>query len=345
IQVDCPEDVATYIHRVGRTARYESGGRSILFLSPSETKMLEKLEEKKIPIRLLKANPKRLQPISGLLAALLVKYPNLLSLAQRAFVTYLRSIHKQHDRDLFDVAKLPVEEFSASLGLPMSPKVRFLKRNVKGSSSNKLVEEQPPPPPLLPGRTEEEEEEETGDIFYSGKGDDDRRHDDAGGEKTTQTVIDDSPGVRILKKKKLKINLNRPAGSRVVFDDVGNALPPLAGLAEMNPDSDSVKLDVDKVSERFAKLKEEMRAADREDKVVDRERRREKRIKLKMKLKRGREEEEEGEGGGGVCCGKKKKKKIYLESDDEEKKVVDASGISVAEQEEIALKLLNSMHS
>ena len=26
LQVDCPEDVASYIHRVGRTARYTSGG-------------------------------------------------------------------------------------------------------------------------------------------------------------------------------------------------------------------------------------------------------------------------------------------------------------------------------
>ncbi|XP_052485144.1 uncharacterized protein LOC105768051 [Gossypium raimondii] len=35
-----------------------------------------------------KANTKRLQPVSGLLSALLVKYPNMLQLAQRAFITY-----------------------------------------------------------------------------------------------------------------------------------------------------------------------------------------------------------------------------------------------------------------
>lgn len=53
-QVDCPEDVSAYIHRVGRTARYQSGGRSVLFLAPSETAMLNKLEAAKIPIRLIK---------------------------------------------------------------------------------------------------------------------------------------------------------------------------------------------------------------------------------------------------------------------------------------------------
>lgn len=52
--MDCPDDVASYIHRVGRTARYLSGGRTVLFLEPSEMKMLEKLRAAKIPIRLTK---------------------------------------------------------------------------------------------------------------------------------------------------------------------------------------------------------------------------------------------------------------------------------------------------
>ncbi|KAJ0101765.1 hypothetical protein Patl1_04222 [Pistacia atlantica] len=54
VQLDCPEDVASYIHRVGRTARYNSGGRSVLFLMPSEMKMLENLREAKIPIQFTK---------------------------------------------------------------------------------------------------------------------------------------------------------------------------------------------------------------------------------------------------------------------------------------------------
>lgn len=63
VQVDCPEDCAAYIHRVGRTARYFSGERSVLFVMPSEVKMLEKLEEKKIPLRVIKANEKRIQSV------------------------------------------------------------------------------------------------------------------------------------------------------------------------------------------------------------------------------------------------------------------------------------------
>lgn len=84
-----------------------------------------------IAILISQANTKRLQPVSGLLSALLVKYPDMQQLAQRAFITYLRSIHIQKDKEVFDVMKLPIDEYSASLGLPMTPKVRFLKQKNK----------------------------------------------------------------------------------------------------------------------------------------------------------------------------------------------------------------------
>ncbi|MFQ6641650.1 hypothetical protein Gotur_016143 [Gossypium turneri] len=48
------------------------------------------LEKSKIDLDLLvsQENTKRLQPVSGLLLALLVKYPDMQQLAQRAFITY-----------------------------------------------------------------------------------------------------------------------------------------------------------------------------------------------------------------------------------------------------------------
>ncbi len=48
-KADCPEDSATYIHRVGRTARYLASGRALLLLVPSEREgMLKLLEEAKV---------------------------------------------------------------------------------------------------------------------------------------------------------------------------------------------------------------------------------------------------------------------------------------------------------
>lgn len=50
VQGDCPEDAATYIHRVGRTARFHRGGESLLLLLPSEEGIIEDLKERRVPI-------------------------------------------------------------------------------------------------------------------------------------------------------------------------------------------------------------------------------------------------------------------------------------------------------
>ena len=44
LQLDAPEDAETYIHRVGRTARYESHGKALLLLCPSEMKACSRPE-------------------------------------------------------------------------------------------------------------------------------------------------------------------------------------------------------------------------------------------------------------------------------------------------------------
>ncbi|XP_009795697.1 DEAD-box ATP-dependent RNA helicase 32-like [Nicotiana tabacum] len=359
VQVDCPEDCAAYIHRVGRTARYLSGGRSLLFVMPSEMKMLEKLEEKKIPLRVIKANEKRIQSVSDLLASLLVKYPDLQHLSQRAFVTYLKSIHKQRDKEIFDVTKLPIDEFSASLGLPMTPKIRFLKQKLKGKTvsealsllpddtSNDNLLELPIKKPDT-GKSEGEEVEE--DLLLA-------KETQEVGELKINSKGDDMPVTRVLKKKKLKINVHRPVGTRVVFDEEGNTLPPLARLADTSGGADSVQLNKEKVNQRYAELRKNLKLADKEDKDLDRKRLKEKRIKEKMKYKRGREEEEEEEedeelsgSDGELPGGRVNKKTKIFDSDDEKPKDmaeegIAADAISVAEQEELALKLLSSMNS
>ncbi len=51
VQVDCPEDVAAYVHRVGRTARNETKGKSLLLLTPAELKMVEMLQQARVPLK------------------------------------------------------------------------------------------------------------------------------------------------------------------------------------------------------------------------------------------------------------------------------------------------------
>lgn len=128
IQVDCPEDADTYIHRVGRTARYQSKGRAVLFLDPSEEEgMLKNLEQKKIPIRKINVKENKKKSIRNQLQSMAFKQPDIKYLAQKAFVTYVRSIYLQRDKDIFDMNKLDLDSYAVSLGLPGTPQIRFRK--------------------------------------------------------------------------------------------------------------------------------------------------------------------------------------------------------------------------
>ncbi|KAG2489867.1 hypothetical protein HYH03_011669 [Edaphochlamys debaryana] len=132
LQGDCPEDAATYIHRVGRTARYMAAGHALLMLLPSEREgALKMLSEAKVPLTQIRPNPAKQQAVSPALQALLSKDQELKDFAQKSLVAYCRSVFLQPRKDVFDVAALPVEEFAASLGLASVPKLRFM-RKVKG---------------------------------------------------------------------------------------------------------------------------------------------------------------------------------------------------------------------
>lgn len=128
IQVDCPEDVDTYIHRVGRTARYNREGRGVLFLAPTEEEgMLRRFESKKVPVESINARQKKKQSIKSQLVHMCFKDPELKYLAQKAFVTYTKSLYVQKDKEIFNIKNYDLEAFAASLGLPGAPKIRFLK--------------------------------------------------------------------------------------------------------------------------------------------------------------------------------------------------------------------------
>ncbi|KAL5036436.1 ATP-dependent RNA helicase dbp4 [Batrachochytrium dendrobatidis] len=129
VQVDCPEDAATYIHRVGRTARYESHGQALLLLLPSEKDaMLLSLEQKKVPITEIKVNPSKTISIQSQLSALCTQSPDIKYLGQKAFICYLRSIYLQANKSIFNVEQMPVDLFAESLGLPGAPKIKFIQK-------------------------------------------------------------------------------------------------------------------------------------------------------------------------------------------------------------------------
>lgn len=141
LQMDCPEDVNAYIHRAGRTARFQRGGESLLVLLPSEEKMIEKLQERKIPISMIQINPKKLQSPQRKMEALLARDVALKESAQRAFIAYVKSVFLMKDKEVFNVRALNTDAFSRSLGLAIPPRIRFLQRmEQKGQLSNKSIE-------------------------------------------------------------------------------------------------------------------------------------------------------------------------------------------------------------
>lgn len=100
-----------------------------------------------------------------------------------------------------------------------------------------------------------------------------------------------------------------------------------------------------------------MKERDKEDKLLLRKRLREKRIKEKMKLRKGAEDSsgsdrEDSAGSDRETNDKRNKRsKIYFDDDNEDGEKenkhelgVKSESISLAEQEALALKLLSSMH-
>ena len=127
LQFDCPEDVDTYVHRVGRTARYRSTGHALMMLLRSEeAAMIEAMKQKRVPIEKIEANDAKKVSVRGHLQSLCSSEPEMKYLAQKAMMTYLRSVYLQRNKKVFDVHALPLQEFAESLGLAIAPKIKFL---------------------------------------------------------------------------------------------------------------------------------------------------------------------------------------------------------------------------
>lgn len=127
VQLDCPEDTANYIHRVGRTARYNKQGKALLTLLPSEAAgMATAFDDAKIPIKEIKLNPAKTQSCRQKVTSVVAADKDIKALAQKAVMSYVRSVHLQPNRAVFDAAALPVDDFALSYGLPGAPRMAFL---------------------------------------------------------------------------------------------------------------------------------------------------------------------------------------------------------------------------
>jgi ATP-dependent RNA helicase DDX10/DBP4 len=325
IQADCPEDADTYIHRVGRTARYESKGRAVLFLDPHEEEpFLKRLEHKKVPIQKVSVKENKKKSIKDELQNMCFKSPDLKYLGQKAFISYTRSVFLQKDKEVFQFKNLDLDAYAASLGLPGTPQVKFQKgEDVKrlknasraalsdGSESDSDGERRKPKKPEVRTKYDKmmerqnqdvlsshyrkllgDEEDDDEDDFMSVKrvlGDDDL--DDAAGVGDTaepkvvalgksELIIDSKRREKLLNSKK-KLSKYMDKGTRLVFDDDGNA----HAIYELQNEDDFRKEGpAEQIRREFVEAEaSKVREADIKDKEHAKQRRKEKRDKQKAR--------------------------------------------------------------
>ena len=98
IQLDCPQTLECYIHRVGRTGRFLDTGKAILFLDYTEANFTKILGINSINIHLVKFNEKQMISIESKLEILLKKNIYYHLLAQKAFISYAKFIYFQKNK-------------------------------------------------------------------------------------------------------------------------------------------------------------------------------------------------------------------------------------------------------
>ncbi|KAK4034634.1 P-loop containing nucleoside triphosphate hydrolase protein [Parachaetomium inaequale] len=348
IQADCPEDADTYIHRVGRTARYESKGRAVLFLEPSEEEgFLKRLEQKKVPIQKVNVRENKKKSIKNELQSYNFQSADLKYLGQKAFISYTRSIYLQKDKEVFKFKELDLDGFAESLGLAGTPQIKYHKgEDIKrlknasraaissGSESDsdgeggkrkkdkdqvrtkyqKMAERQNQD--VLSshyrkilgddGQATSDNQDDDDDDFLSVKrvlADDAQLDAAAGTDNPTTTeprviklgnselIIDSNRREKLLKSKK-KLLKYMDKGSKLVFDDDGNARP----VYELQDEDDFAQEGpADRLRRQFVAAEtEKVAEADLADKQAAKLRRREKRERQKAR-ERG-EEAAEREG-------------------------------------------------
>jgi ATP-dependent RNA helicase DDX18/HAS1 len=124
IQYDPPDDPREYIHRVGRTARGQSGtGRALLMLLPEELGFLKYLKAAKVPLNEYDFPPNKLANVQAQLEKLVEKNYYLHQAAKEAFRSYILAYNSHGLKDTFNIHSLDLKAVAKAFGFSMPPRV------------------------------------------------------------------------------------------------------------------------------------------------------------------------------------------------------------------------------
>ena len=358
VQFDCPDTPESYIHRVGRTARFTKDGHALTVLLPSEEKMVDVLKEARVPMTKIELNPKRQLTIADQVRSFVAEDKDLKILAQKAFTSYVRSVHLQPNKNVFDVNSLELDDLASSMGLSSTPRVSFLKggansreesRNLRNQNSQLyqlkqsiLMEKRMKRKEkkmktferakITPFGLEEEEEEEKDEVLFKKTT-----------KKRSHVELDDDDDDEVLKKnqnkrpKKLKIRSDRETENHFFFDETGEKRAVLESLADssdvLSSDSKLMNLNVDRISSYQKRIAEQMNEADDEDREINRQRVKEKHRQKKIKARQAREDE--GDDGGVMLGGATLGSAEVVDDDDESESESSSDSSSGEDDEEI----------
>ncbi|KAG0255978.1 ATP-dependent RNA helicase [Actinomortierella ambigua] len=133
IQFDPPDDPRDYIHRVGRTARAGSKGKSLLFLLPSELGFLRYLKHAKVPLNEYQFPTSKIANVQSQLEKLVEKNYYLNKSARDGFRSYLQSYASYALKSIFNVNNLDLAKVGKAFGFSVPPKVNISVGSVKGA--------------------------------------------------------------------------------------------------------------------------------------------------------------------------------------------------------------------
>lgn len=330
VQVDAPEDYDMYVHRVGRTARFQQDGQALLLLDPAEEECFvrnnknEKEQRLKANLKKKSINPTKTMLVTQRAASLVAEHVTLYALAKKAFWSYVRSMSLLPKSGIWadlEIRTLHLEEYAHSLGLPNIPgdlekvlenvssrddvrttknvnrKLQKLKEQIKREKEEKKK------------KRKRQEEAET-------KKDQEEAEEDGEDEllvvKARHEAADIAEGdvplasTKVRKPKKIRIDgSNSNDNKHTVFEEDGTIQPKIFEAKHDSDDDSDGSVDDEEIADALRGANdgylEQVRQRLEKTKDLDKEEERE-RIRAKHKKKRMKDKDDRAdeEGGGDV---------------------------------------------
>ncbi|XP_062182420.1 DEAD-box ATP-dependent RNA helicase 18 [Phragmites australis] len=134
VQYDPPQDPNVFIHRAGRTARYDQEGDAIVFLLPKEDTYVEFLKLRSVPLTEREC-PTNAEDVVPQIRSSALEDRNVMEKGLRAFVSFVRAYKEHHCSYIFRWKDLEIGKLAMEYGLlqiPSMPEVKHHSLSLEG---------------------------------------------------------------------------------------------------------------------------------------------------------------------------------------------------------------------